>query len=252
MRLMKSFRPIIEKNIKQKGYVLIVLLLFLALLSISFLAVIQKADFEIKRGREEELIHRGVQYRRAIRKFINEFKRYPTSIEELESTNNIRCLRKRYKDPITGKDFKILHLTDMPGFVSSPPAAPARAAAGQQVNSQQAVNASLASGGPPAAPASVPDSEPNEQTDEAQSDQTTPKPAPPKDSPPPSPTNLGPGAGGLIIGVASTSKDRTIREFDKKDHYNQWLFIYDPSSDRGGLMNTPDQRTLQSAAQAHH
>jgi len=37
----------------------------------------------------------------------------PTRIEELENTNNIRFLRKRYKDPITGKDFKLLHVGEV-------------------------------------------------------------------------------------------------------------------------------------------
>ncbi len=49
------------------------------------------------------------------------------------------------------------------------------------------------------------------------------------------------------MGVASTSKDQTIREFNHKNHYNQWQFIYDPSTDRGGLLNTPAQPALQGA-----
>ena len=56
--------------------------------------------------------------------------------------------------------------------------------------------------------------------------------------------------GGLpIVGVASTSKNKSIREFNKKDHYNQWQFIYDPSTDRGGLLTTPNQPPLQNAVQ---
>ena len=43
--------------------------------------------------------------------------------------------------------------------------------------------------------------------------------------------------------------DKTIREFNKKNHYNQWQFIYDPSSDRGGLLMTPNQPPLQGAVQ---
>jgi hypothetical protein len=35
--------------------------------------------------------------------------------------------------------------------------------------------------------------------------------------------------------------------FNKKDHYNQWQFIYDPSTDRGGLLTTPNQPPLQGA-----
>jgi hypothetical protein len=55
--------------------------------------------------------------------------------------------------------------------------------------------------------------------------------------------------GGGIVGVASLSKDNTIREFNKKNHYNQWQFIYDPSTDRGGLLMTPNQPPLQGAVQ---
>jgi hypothetical protein len=47
--------------------------------------------------------------------------------------------------------------------------------------------------------------------------------------------------GGPILGVASTSKAKTIREFNKKSHYNEWVFIYDPNSDRGGLLKGPIQ-----------
>ena len=37
--------------------------------------------------------------------------RYPASIEELESLNNTRFLRKRYMDPMTGKDkWRLIHM----------------------------------------------------------------------------------------------------------------------------------------------
>jgi hypothetical protein len=52
--------------------------------------------------------------------------------------------------------------------------------------------------------------------------------------------------GGMpIVGVASTSKAPTIREFDKKKKYNEWSFLYDPSLDRGQLITTPYQPQLQ-------
>src|ERR1700688_4629166 len=69
--------------------------------------------FQVKRNREEELIHRGVQYSRAMKHFVKKFGRYPTRLEELENTNQVRFLRKRYKDPITGKDFKLLHVGEV-------------------------------------------------------------------------------------------------------------------------------------------
>ncbi len=51
--------------------------------------------------------------------------------------------------------------------------------------------------------------------------------------------------GAPIVGVASLSKDRTIREFDKKKKYNEWQFVYDPTFDRGFLITTPYQPSLQ-------
>ena len=49
------------------------------------------------------------------------------------------------------------------------------------------------------------------------------------------------------MGVASTKKDTTIREYNKKKKYNEWYFIYDPSMDRGGLITTPYQPQTQTA-----
>ena len=54
--------------------------------------------------------------------------------------------------------------------------------------------------------------------------------------------------GGPIVGVASTSKAETIREFNHKNHYDQWQFIYEPSSERGGLLYTPYQPPWQPPA----
>ncbi len=47
--------------------------------------------------------------------------------------------------------------------------------------------------------------------------------------------------------MVSTSKKESIREFNKKNHYNEWLFIYNPNSDTGGLLSTPNQPPLNGA-----
>ena len=44
-------------------------------------------------------------------------------------------------------------------------------------------------------------------------------------------SNIGNGptlGGGGIIGVASTSKDSGIKEFNDKSEYDEWYFVYDP------------------------
>src|ERR1035438_10819879 len=102
----------------EDGYVMLTLLLAMALLVIFAAAIVPSITFDIKRDREEEMIHRGVQYSRAIRAYYKKFGRYPTKIEDLENTSNLRFLRKRYKDPLNCKnskceDFKLLHFGDV-------------------------------------------------------------------------------------------------------------------------------------------
>jgi hypothetical protein len=257
----------------EQGYVLLTLMLFVALLAIASLAWIQKVDFEIKRNREEELIHRGVQYSRAIRRYVKKFGRYPARIEDLESTNNVHYLRKRYKDPITGKDFKFLRQNDVqisfnPGAASglapTTPGSPIQGGAPEALNMSN--NASQGGPGPssnpggqgpssnPGGPQDQPQSEANDNSDADQTAQNRPGPGNAPQNGGGQGNQTGPGNGqsfgGLpIIGVASTSKDKSIREFNKKSHYNQWQFIYDPSTDRGGLLTTPNQPPLQNAVQ---
>ena len=89
------------------------LMLFVALLAIAAGAACSHHGFSVRRDREEEMIHRGTQYSRAIRQYVKKTGRYPSRLEELENTNNIRFLRKRYKDPVTNKDFKLLHVGEV-------------------------------------------------------------------------------------------------------------------------------------------
>ena len=98
MRLQQAARRKASRSGEQ-GYVLLFLLLAVALITISLAVIIPTVKFEIERDREEEMIHRGVEYARAIQRYYKKFGRYPTKIEDLENTNNIRFLRKRYKDP---------------------------------------------------------------------------------------------------------------------------------------------------------
>ena len=254
---------------------LLTLMLFVALLAIASLAWIQKVEFEIKRDREEELIHRGVQYSRALRHYVKKFGHYPARIDDLVSTNNVHYLRKRYKDPITGKDFKLLRQNDIqsafnPGAASGMPpgnpgspiqgGAPGALNMGNNVG-QGGPGPSSNPGGP--GPSSNPGGpqdqgqpatadNPSDSTDHAAQNGPGPASAPQSAGGPNNQTGPANGQtfGGLpIVGVVSTSKERSIRQFNKKDHYNQWQFIYDPSTDRGGLLTTPNQPPLQNAVQ---
>ncbi len=81
------------------------------LLTIALAIAAPRIAESIRRDKEEETIHRGKQYARAIQMYFGKYNRYPNSIDQLMKTDNMRFLRKRYKDPMTGKDdWRIIHL----------------------------------------------------------------------------------------------------------------------------------------------
>jgi len=45
--------------------------------------------------------------------------------------------------------------------------------------------------------------------------------------------------GGAILGVGSVSEAKGFHEYNQKSQYKQWLFVYDPSQDRGNLITGP-------------
>ena len=248
-----------RKPKSESGYVLLALLLFVALLSIAMLSIVNNIKFQMQRDHEEELIHRGVQYSRAVRKYFKAFGRYPTRVEELENTNNQRFLRHRYKDPITGKDFKLLRLGDVQMSFGALPGVPVadmnqqQGAPGALSNLQQPLGAGPSAIMSQNAPVETPgDASQGDQTGTGQQGDQNAAGNQGGTPPPPQPLSQQSGAngapqvfgGGGIVGVASVSKDKTIREFNKKNHYNQWQFIYDPTTDRGGLLMTPNQPPL--------
>ncbi len=258
MASVRQFESVRRK--RQRGYILLTLMLFFALLAITAVAIAPSIVFQIRRDREQELIHRGVQYSRATRRYFKKFGRYPTRIEDLENTNNIRFLRRRYKDPITGKDFKLLHIGEVQ--LATGGGIAGATSIGQPIGTGPA-GTTLGPSGPggrradsgmPASlqPTNQPANPPAAGQTDADSNSTASSTSANSGS---SSGSTGGGdklaaqvfGGGPIVGVASISKDETIREFNKKNHYNDWQFIYDPGTDRGGLITTPAQPALQGS-----
>jgi type II secretory pathway pseudopilin PulG len=239
----------------QGGYILLTLMLFIMLLVIFATSAVETITQQVKRDREEELVHRGVEYSRAVRHYYKKFGRYPTRIEDLESTNSVRFLRKRYKDPITGKDFKLLHQGEVQmsfgAGLGGAAALSALAANAGGAQSPQAMAAGIAAAQAAAQPATPinPSSSDADSSDAPAGAAPGAQPGPGSSS---GTSPVGSGqvfGGGPIVGVVSTSKEQSIRSFNKKDHYNQWQFIYDPTSDRGGLLMTPNQPPLNINSQ---
>jgi type II secretory pathway pseudopilin PulG len=87
------------------GYMLVAVMFMLAILIISLAIAAPAVKTELLRDREIETMHRGKQYVRGIQLYYKKFGRYPANVDALvKPTNGIRFLRKKYIDPTTGKD----------------------------------------------------------------------------------------------------------------------------------------------------
>jgi len=163
-----------------------------------------------QREKEEELIFRGTQYTHAIalfqRKYANAF---PPTIDVLVEQ---RFLRKKFKDPITNEDFVPLVAGQaVPG--SATPGGQTGPGAGTSGRGQgSAPGAGTAGRGmsPSTSPA-------------------TTSPGGISSGGLSSPLGTQPGGGvGGVMGVTSKSKDKSIRLYNGRSHYNEWAFVFTP------------------------
>ncbi len=162
-----------------------------------------------QREKEEELVFRGMQYAHAIGMFQKKYANaYPPSLDVLV---NEKFLRKKFKDPITNDDFAPL-LVGQNGQ------------GGTQIG---AAGRSGAAGGPP----------------------TPQQPQAGGRGPGVSTTAPGgPGGGstgGGIMGVTSKSKEKSIRLYNGRSHYNEWQFVWTQQTQApgvGGAPGAPGQR----------
>jgi type II secretory pathway pseudopilin PulG len=93
----------------QKGYTLVAILVFMALLTISVMVVVPTVYKVMQREREEELIFRGKQYAQAIVNFQKRQGRPPISLKELMKTQP-RSARKLFKEPMCDcDDWGLIH-----------------------------------------------------------------------------------------------------------------------------------------------
>lgn len=198
-----------------------IILVMMAVVMLALLAVAPSLATQIKRDREEELIHRGRQYAMAIKRYYKKFGRYPTSLEELENSNRMRFLRRRFKDPMTESgEWRLIRFgevkTTPTGLFGKPLTAGAPAAAvGTPVSSMGQANQ---------APGTTTAQQPGSSSADSLTGRTF--------------------GGGPIVGVASTSKEESLKELNGKNHYNDWEFFYDPRFDvgPGGVpLGTPQQ-----------
>jgi hypothetical protein len=95
----------------ESGFALLFIFAMAAIIAIGLYMEIPRVAFEAQRDREQLLIDRGEQYSRAVTLFVRKFNRYPADLDALNNTQNLRFLRNRYVDPMTGKDeWRLIHV----------------------------------------------------------------------------------------------------------------------------------------------
>lgn len=246
---------------------LLAVMLLITLMLVALAIEAPRIAQQIQRQKEEELIHRGKEYGIAIKKYYHKTGTYPVSLDQLENTNHLRFLRRRYKDPMTTTgEWKLIHVGEAqitmptasgvagaqapgqvgstntsapganPGMNSSTPTSPGVFNSGGGFNSggfnqgglnQGGMNpGGLNSGGLNAGgtnPGGLNGSTPAGGQGVAGSPQVGGLQT----------SSIGTGGGGPIIGVASTSKGKGIKEFNGSSEYDNWLFVYDPRLEQG-------------------
>jgi hypothetical protein len=243
--------------------------LFLILMvMISLSVALPKMAADIERDREVETVHRGKQYVRAIKLYYKSFQAYPPNMEALEKSNNIRFLRRRYKDPMTGKEeWKLIHFgqnkTPSYGFFGQPISGAGGAtlagtgaggvAAGTAFGAVNTSNfggsssgsssGSLSSGGPSFGGSTLGSTSTSAGSTDGSTSGTSSGSGTDTSG---SGTTNGTGiasafgntsgsqtfGGGGIIGVSSTSPKASTIIWHKMKHFNEWEFWYDPNADR--------------------
>jgi type II secretory pathway pseudopilin PulG len=183
------------------GFMMVALLVAMAIMAVSMLAILPAWNTLARREREAELVFRGEQYARAIMLFQRQYAgSYPPNVDALVTG---RFLRKKYKDPITNDDFRVISV----GEAVQLPATPNGGGAGGTAARAGGATQTSTPAGRQAAPGARAGGAGSAQ----QSARGT------------GPGNAGSGAG--IMGVTSKNEGASLRIYKGGDHYNQWLFI---------------------------
>jgi len=96
----------------EEGFALLFVFLMAAMVAIALYTEMPRVLFEAERAKEQLLIDRGNEYRRAIKVYVLKNQgRYPPTIDALLNTNDVHFLRKKFVDPMTGKDeWRLIHI----------------------------------------------------------------------------------------------------------------------------------------------
>ena len=267
---MNTIAPVRRPQPSEKGYILVAVMFMLAALVIAMSVAAPRIAASIQRDRELETMRRGKQYARAVKLYYKQFNAYPSNVDALVQTNNVRYLRKKYLDPTTGKDdWKPIPygqqktqtlgffgqpiggtpgagLTNSltPNTLGSPGGTPPGGTSGGGTGIFGSSGSSSATNPPGASPAAPTTGaiDPNTGLPVAGAAGSTGTPGSTAStgngdtnglSPIGTPGQNGQTLGGAgIMGFSPASPKQSILVYKKKNHYNEWEFLYDPVADQ--------------------
>lgn len=139
---------------KERGFAMLFVFAMASIIAITLYVALPRITFEAQRDKEELLISRGEQYKRAIQLYVHKFKRFPAKMEDLDNANGVRFLRHHYKDPMTGKDeWRLIHAG--PGGVLLDSLVQKQTDKDKKFGTQSSITELQGVGGPPEADANV-------------------------------------------------------------------------------------------------
>ncbi len=257
---MTKILPTRRSRPSEEGYMLVAVIFLVALITISLAVALPKVSKEIQRDRELETMHRGKQYARAVKLYYKKFGAYPPNVDVLvKPTNIIRFLRKKYADLTTGKEdwkpnrFGQNKAPTAMGFFGMPLGSSTVAGVGPTGGNGLPGGSSLSGGSGLNQQTPTPDSNAAQAPDTNNASGGTASGTTGSTAGSTTGSTTGSTSTGLtgqtfggagIIGFSPNSPKQSILVYKKKNHYNEWEFVYDPLTEQtmqGGNLGTIGQ-----------
>jgi type II secretory pathway pseudopilin PulG len=188
----------------EEGYLMVALIVAMSVMAIMMSAALPAWHTMMRREKEAELVFRGEQYARAIGLYQRKFANAPVpSIDELVEQ---RFLRKKYKDPIANADFvEVRPGTELPGQPSAPTGPTTQGQRPQSAQTSAASQSALAAQAAAARARALSTSQ-----------------------------GRAGGTNAGIVGVTSKSTEKSLRLYNGRGAYNEWVFMPVQQAARAG------------------
>ncbi len=252
----------------QEGYALLVVMFLLTLLVLMTITVAPNALTQAQREKETEMVWRGKQYVRGIKRYYMKMHRFPTDLEDLtKPKTGIRFMRQAYKDPMNGVDgsWRLIYVGPNGQLIGSlknrntgGPGIPASSLAstfGQTSSSfgsssfgtssfgnGSSFNSSMGSSGF-GSNANNLAGQTASNTSGGNSDGSDATSGQESGAPVDTPVIIG----GNIIGVGSKVNKKSFLWYDKAKNYREFEFVWDPAKDMMNAMGLPQQQPAPGA-----